>query len=609
MKTDNRREFLKKSVLGISGVAIVPGIIRKTAAESVLKSTAPELPVRLLGKTGLKVPLISMGSADASTSGLVRAAYEAGVRLFFSARYYGEGKNEQLVGEGLKGLPRDSFIIGTAVPPDGMDMRTGTFIKGFDADAYIKKAEGSLRRFGLDYVDVFLFPFAGKKETVLNEGVLKALSQLKKQGKTRFPFILLLLLVVANANAQTVTDVRVLSETPNSIVIEFTPRYANTVVTGTDGVKYTRFQFHGAAFDQGEAGSPLVPFRPVLLQLPSRRYSVEVLAQDYDDLAGIRAATRPSLQAIKDFGFSPAYFSPKPKYLVSDRVPRQNAEVRDVGVSRGLILGTLRIYPIQFSLGRNEVRVFRRIVVRVNFTGGGVTAPVASAFLKNRFPSQLLKTVQSSSQNLVSDSPLAQGDWYRMEVTETGIYRIDQSFLSKAGISSSAIGNINSIRIFGNDGKELPEDLNVARPNGNVEIPRLVVDNNGNGVFDADDFILFYGKSPRGWTYSPAEKTFHHYINHYTESNVYFLTFGGSGRGKNMDSISSTSITGGYKLCIQMHVTFHSRSVEKLEQLAAIAATTGSSPNSTTLLGVLIFSTTVEFRAALSFPRKFPSEE
>lgn len=186
MKTDNRREFLKKSVLGISGFAIVPGIIRKTAAESVLKSTAPELPVRLLGKTGLKIPLISMGSADASTSGLVRAAYEAGVRLFFSARYYGEGKNEQLVGEGLKGLPRDSFIIGTAVPPDGMDMRTGTFIKGFDADAYIKKAEGSLRRFGLDYVDVFLFPFAGKKETVLNEGVLKALSQLKKQGKTRF---------------------------------------------------------------------------------------------------------------------------------------------------------------------------------------------------------------------------------------------------------------------------------------------------------------------------------------------------------------------------------------------------------------------------------------
>jgi predicted aldo/keto reductase-like oxidoreductase len=116
----------------------------------------------------------------------VRAAYEAGIKLFFSATYYGEGNNEKLVGEGLKGLPRDSFIIGTAVPPDGMDMRSGTFKNGFDADAYIRKAEGSLKRFGLDYVDILLFPYAGKKETVLHEGVLKAMTQLKKQGKTKF---------------------------------------------------------------------------------------------------------------------------------------------------------------------------------------------------------------------------------------------------------------------------------------------------------------------------------------------------------------------------------------------------------------------------------------
>lgn len=186
MKTDNRREFLRKSILGISGVALVPGIMKGNTAVSESKTAPPELPVRLLGKTGIKVPLISMGTSDTSSSGLIRAAYEAGVKLFFSATYYGEGKNEQLVGEGLKGLPRESFIIGTAVPPDGMDMRSGTFKNGFDADAYIKKAEGSLKRFGLDHVDILLFPYAGKKETVLNEGVLKAMAQLKKQGKTRF---------------------------------------------------------------------------------------------------------------------------------------------------------------------------------------------------------------------------------------------------------------------------------------------------------------------------------------------------------------------------------------------------------------------------------------
>jgi hypothetical protein len=362
-----------------------------------------------------------------------------------------------------------------------------------------------------------------------------------------FAFIVLSFLIVSSAGAQTAADLRVLNETPNSITIEFTPRYTNTAVTGTDGVTYTRFEFHGAVFVPGEPGSPLVPFRPVLLQLPSRQCSAEVLSQEYDDLVGVKAATRPSMQSLKGFGLSPLYSSPKQKYAVIERVPRQSAEVKDIGVSRGVLLGTLKIYPVQFSLGKNEVRVFRRMVVRVTFTGGRTTGQVASAFLKNQFPSQLLKAEQAVSQILVSDSPLAQGDWYRMEVKETGMYRIDQAFLSKGGISSSAIGNINSIRIFGNDGQELPEDLNATRPNGNVEIPRLVVDKNGNGVLDADDYILFYGRSPREWQYSPTEKTFHHYLNHYTETNVYFLTFGGTGRGKDMDSVSSTSITGGYK--------------------------------------------------------------
>jgi uncharacterized protein len=186
MKSNNRREFLKKSLLGISGAALLPSGLKLGIAGKTLKDGHVELPLRVLGKTGIKTPLISMGTSNATSSGLVKAAYEAGIKLFFSATYYGEGNNEKLVGEGLKGLPRDTFVVGTAVPPDGLDMRTGKFLNGFDPQAYIKKAEESLKRFGLDYVDFFLFPFAGKKDMVLNEGVLKAMGQLKKEGKTRF---------------------------------------------------------------------------------------------------------------------------------------------------------------------------------------------------------------------------------------------------------------------------------------------------------------------------------------------------------------------------------------------------------------------------------------
>ena len=182
MKNNDRREFLKKSIIGLSGATLLPGSLNSST--SIF--SPPDLPVRTLGKTGIKTPLISFGTSGALDTGFIRSAYEAGIKMFFSATYYGEGNNEKVVGAGLKGLPRDSFVVGTAVPCDGMDTRTGTFTKPFDPDAYIKKAEGSLSRFGLDYVDFFLFPFAGKKQTVLDQGVLKALSRLKKQGKTRF---------------------------------------------------------------------------------------------------------------------------------------------------------------------------------------------------------------------------------------------------------------------------------------------------------------------------------------------------------------------------------------------------------------------------------------
>ena len=164
----------------------MPAGLTALPASAPVNPVPPELPVRVLGKTGLKIPLISMGAGNTSASGFVRSAYEAGVKMFFSATYYGEGNNERLVGEGLRGLARDSFIIGTAVPPDGLDNRTGKFIKPFDAQAYIKKTEESLKRFGLEYIDIFLFPYAGKREMVMNDNVLNALRQLKQQGKTKF---------------------------------------------------------------------------------------------------------------------------------------------------------------------------------------------------------------------------------------------------------------------------------------------------------------------------------------------------------------------------------------------------------------------------------------
>ncbi|MCE1197739.1 MAG: aldo/keto reductase [Marinilabiliales bacterium] len=185
MDTNNRRNFLKKGLLGATGAALLPATLQ--AAERMdSKIKAPELPGRMLGKSGIKLPLISMGTGGTTNPEFVKAAYDMGIKLFFSATYYGNGNNEILVGEGLKGIPRENFLLGTAAIPKEIDKRSGLLNSDFTADKYRKVAEDSLKRFGMDHIDVMVLPFAAKKETVQHEAVLKTMEALKKEGKIRF---------------------------------------------------------------------------------------------------------------------------------------------------------------------------------------------------------------------------------------------------------------------------------------------------------------------------------------------------------------------------------------------------------------------------------------
>jgi len=366
----------------------------------------------------------------------------------------------------------------------------------------------------------------------------------------RISIIWLSLLVAHVAGAQPGPDVRVLSEDARSLVVEFTTSVSARQVPANDGRLYTRFDFLGAIPEPGNEGSPVVAYRAMLIHLPTRQYSLEVVASDFRELTGVRFAAHPKYQRDKVLGAVPINVPLREEFLSAAFLPKTIVQLADVGESRGLLLGTLKIYPFQISTATGVARIYSRIVVRIQFTGAPASALPASLFLKDRFPSG---TVKFGAQRLgkvtadSADSPLAQGDWYKMEVKETGLYKLDQAFFAQANIPLSAIGNINSVRIFGNGAEELPEALGAPRPNGLVEVARLIVDRNGNGTMDADDFILFYGKSTRGWKYDAIAKTFHHYINHYTETSNYFLTFGGPGRGKDMGVLPSTNDPAAYQ--------------------------------------------------------------
>ncbi len=179
---NNRRSFIKSSLMAATvAPAVGAGLLNSSET-----NTDNKIVYRTLGKTGLKVPVISMGAGDTTNPKLVEAALNEGIKLLATSQYYYNGGNETMIGGVIKGRKRDSYLIATSAMPDGMDHKTGMFAADAKADEFIKKVEGSLQRLGLDYVDILFLPFAARRESVLFEPYLRAMENFKKQGKARF---------------------------------------------------------------------------------------------------------------------------------------------------------------------------------------------------------------------------------------------------------------------------------------------------------------------------------------------------------------------------------------------------------------------------------------
>jgi len=149
------------------------------------KDTAKIL-YRTLGKTGIKLPVVSMGTGDTDNPNLVRAAMDGGIMLYATSRYYGNGRNEEMMGKVLKERKRDSYLIATSVMPSGVDHQQGLFTAESDPVKFKSEMEESLKFLGLDQVDIFFLPFAARRESVFYEPLLRVMEDLKKEGKTRF---------------------------------------------------------------------------------------------------------------------------------------------------------------------------------------------------------------------------------------------------------------------------------------------------------------------------------------------------------------------------------------------------------------------------------------
>ncbi|MDR3529910.1 MAG: aldo/keto reductase [Rhodopila sp.] len=142
-----------------------------------------------LGRTGLKVSVAGLGCGGFSRLGLgtgrspehaigiIRQALDLGVNLIDTAAVYG---TEDVVGAALKGVPRDSVVVCTKASKPAGD-------KAFTVEKVIESLDASLKRLGLDYVDVFqLHAVPPAAYDHVRDVIAPALLKEREKGKFRF---------------------------------------------------------------------------------------------------------------------------------------------------------------------------------------------------------------------------------------------------------------------------------------------------------------------------------------------------------------------------------------------------------------------------------------
>jgi len=128
-----------------------------------------------LGKTGLEVSDISFGSSSSFDAGLVRHALSRGVNFFDTAESYGWGNAEEAIGEALQ-RRRKEVILSSKTKAGASETR----------QEMMKALEGSLKRLGTDYVDIYFNHGVDDVARMQNQEWWEFTELAKRQGKIRF---------------------------------------------------------------------------------------------------------------------------------------------------------------------------------------------------------------------------------------------------------------------------------------------------------------------------------------------------------------------------------------------------------------------------------------
>jgi len=189
-----RRDFIKKGLAGIAGLLALPSCMKKLEIEpSPTKEESPKLIYRTLGRTKLRIPVVSFGVMNSHSEALIERAIEVGIKHLDTAHGYLDGKSEIAIGNVLKrtGM-RDKVYLATKMY-FARDEESCVFLtegpgRGplANEENFNKQLALSLERLQTDYVDILYLHSCYSTEMVTSKPMMKVLLKAKENGKAKF---------------------------------------------------------------------------------------------------------------------------------------------------------------------------------------------------------------------------------------------------------------------------------------------------------------------------------------------------------------------------------------------------------------------------------------
>jgi len=150
---------------------------------------------------------------------------------------------------------------------------------------------------------------------------------------------------------------------------------------------------------------------------------------------------------------------------------------------------------------------------------------------KSSLPQKAASSV--SRRTYAGASVLAQGKFVKLKISETGIYKLTYEDLNSMGITPG------DVRVFGYGGGVLDQSFLATKIDDLPEIA-IWMEKGSDGVFNAGDYVLFYGQGVTKWSYDKSKSMFTHIINSYSKYGYYFVS-SDAGTGKKIEE-KNTSV-------------------------------------------------------------------